>query len=188
MKRKIIGQKRQVLILVVMGLWSSVSAAEDSPTRIKEKLKQGCEMTVSFNQGKNDCKMIVKIKEDFEDVEKGISIQMWQGCFYGYETRHGGSYLRFNDTMVYRKFKKGMPEESMLYIWDRLLRRRRKIDMDLKALDYFGFTYAELFKAVEELLNKDEVKLGEYTVVVKRREFKDIHRDDFFLRLTPLSE
>jgi hypothetical protein len=187
MKRKIIGQKRQLLLLVGMGLWSSVSAAEDSTTLIKEKLKQGCEMTVSFKQEKSNCEMIVRIKEDFEDVEKGISIQMWQGCFYGYETR-GGSYPRFNDIMVYRKFKKSVPEESMVYIWDRLFRRRREIDMDLKTLDYFDFTYAELFKAVEELENKDKVKLGEYTVVVKGREFKDIHRDVFFMRLILLSE
>jgi hypothetical protein len=196
MKRKIIGQKRRLLILVVIGLWGSVSAAKDSTTLIKEKLKQGCEMTVSFNQEKNNCEMIVKIKEDFEDVEKGIHIKMSEGCFYGYET-FPGSYtrqkdgtmiehiniLRSEDVMVYRKYKKGVPKLSMMYLYHPLYRRYYKRDMDIKALDYFDFTFAELFKAVEELVNKDNVKLGEYTVIVKRREFKDIHPENLFWRL-----
>jgi hypothetical protein len=200
MKRKMIGQKRRLVILVVIGLWSSVSVAEDSTTLIREKLKQGCEMTVSFKQEKNNCEMIVKIKEDFEDVEKGISIQMSQGCFYGYSTATGyerqedgtiienSNVLRSKDRMHYRKYKKGVPKKSGMRHWDPPSRRYRIRDMDMKALDYFDFTYAELFKAVEELVNKDKVKLGEYTLIVKRREFKEIYRDSFFSGIQLLSE
>ena len=76
MKRKIIGQKRRLVILVVIGLWISVAAAEDSTTLIKEKLKQGCEMTVSFKQEKDNCEMVVKIKEDFEEtVSRSINFE-----------------------------------------------------------------------------------------------------------------
>jgi len=188
MKRKIIGQKRRLVILVVIGLWISVAAAEDSTTLIKEKLKQGCEMTVSFKQEKNNCEMIVKIKEDFEDVEKGISIQMSEGCIDGYENRLGAPYESSKDKMHYRKYKEGVSKKTGIYHWYFSWRRYRKRDGDIKPLDYFDFTYAELFKAVEELVNKDRVKLGEYTVIVKRREFKDIHRDNFFSGFKPLSE
>ena len=200
MKSKIIGRKRRLVILVVIGLLSSASAAGNSATLIKEKLKQGCEMTVSFKQEKNNCEMIVKIKEEFEDIEKGISIQMSEGCSYGYYYLHGfirqedgtiitnTNILRSKDGMRYRKYKKGVSKKSVLLHWDPRFRREIKSDIDTKALDYFDFTYAELFKAVEELVNKDKVKLGAYTLIVKRREFKDIHRDNFFSGIQLLSE
>jgi hypothetical protein len=57
-----------------------------------------------------------------------------------------------------------------------------------KAIDYFDFTYEELFKTVEELVDKDKVKLGKYTFIVKRREFKEIYPDNFSSGIKLLSE
>jgi hypothetical protein len=63
----------------------------------------------------------------------------------------------------------------------------RKQDLDTKFTNC-ELTYAEIFRAAEELVNKDKVKLGKYTFIVKRREFKDIHRDNFSSGFRPLSE
>ena len=170
---------------------------------LHQKLKEGCYIDAYIKQGENACEIKIRIKDDFKDsrrddyytptphdsleIERAIYVHMPRDCTSndGEECSSKNSRLRDNtlcgnDRLNYITYKNESKTSDVLQYYY-LFRRLRRKDLDAEIIN-LGITYAELFRAAEELVVREKTKLGKGYIYRTKIVFKEIMPDSILFR------
>jgi len=168
---------------------------------LHQKLKEGCEIDAYIEQGDINCEIKIRIKEDFkehfeerrrlpsQEIEKAINVEMPRECIPDNGVACSGRNsqreltLCGGDRLVYKTYKNKSKISSVVH-WQSWCRRRRRVNLDTEIINH-GVTYAEFFRAAEELMHRDKTKLGKGNIFRKKIVFRKIIPDSIFLLHKP---
>ncbi len=179
---------------IVMSCASLGTGKEGKSSDIASAQKEGsgsyCEIIVCIGEIKDECEMRIGVMKNYEatiqtdnsksyilEVEKAVSIKYLRDWML--KDALSLQRLGSGDELLYRKYKGENIEYYARYHSDLLL-VTRKIRLDEQAPGYI-FTYEQIFKAAEALVQKDRAQLGKETLLVKRRLFQKEPTDSFFI-------